>query len=44
MLTPLLTLAISSQMTTKLGKGYAMGRNLYKLTKIFDDLIVMLIL
>ena len=37
-------LAISSQMMMKLGKDYTMGRNLYRLTKIFDDVIVMLIL
>ena len=31
-------------MTVKLVKGYTMGRNLYKLIKIFDVVIVMLIL
>ena len=38
-------MAISSQMTMKLGKDILwVFRNLYKLTKIFDDVIVMLIL
>ena len=37
---PLPNLALSSQKTMKFGKG----RNLYKLTTIFDDVIIMLIL